>query len=90
MRTVTLCILGGGFYSAIASYFNSDCNPNTVRINLGREMFLVATRNIRKGEFHLLGNQLFSTVTNSLKGRRSQTTIVQSSANSVSQLENSF
>ena len=45
-----MCILGGGFYSAIASYFNSDCNPNTVRINMGREMFLVATRNIRKGE----------------------------------------
>ena len=57
--------LGGGFYSVIASYFNSDCNPNTVRINMGREMFLVATRNIRKGE---LG--LFSTVTNSLKGRK--------------------
>ena len=45
-----MCILGGGFYSAIASYFNSDCNPNTVRINMGREMFLVATTNIRKGE----------------------------------------
>ena len=85
-----MCILGGGFYSVIASYFNSDCNPNTVRINMGREMFLVATRNIRKGEFHLLGNQLFSTVTNSLKGRRSQTTIVRSSANSASRLENSF
>jgi len=42
--------IGGGFYSAIASYFNSDCNPNTVRINMGRKMFLVATRNIKKGE----------------------------------------
>ena len=50
LRIVTKCFLGGGFYSVIASYFNSDCNPNTVRINMGREMFLVATRNIRKGE----------------------------------------
>ena len=65
LKIVTMCILGGGFYSVIASYFNSDCNPNTVRINMGREMFLVATRNIRKGEF---GKD--STVTNSLKGRK--------------------
>jgi len=42
--------IGSGFYTAIASYFNSDCNPNTVRINLGRKMFLVTTRNIKKGE----------------------------------------
>ena len=51
LRIVTMSISGGGFYSAIASYFNSDCNPNTVRINMGREMFLVTTRNIRKGEW---------------------------------------
>lgn len=42
--------IGGGIYTAIASYFNSDCNPNTVRINLGRKMFLVTSRNIKKGE----------------------------------------
>ena len=41
---------GGGLYSGIGSYFNSDCNPNTVRINLGRKMFLVTSRNIKKGE----------------------------------------
>eukprot|EP00092_Neocalanus_flemingeri_P007710 GFUD01008326.1.p1 GENE.GFUD01008326.1~~GFUD01008326.1.p1 ORF type:complete len:633 (+),score=153.13 GFUD01008326.1:157-2055(+) len=42
--------IGGGLYTAIASYFNSDCNPNTIRINLGKKMFLVASKNIRKGE----------------------------------------
>ena len=41
---------GGGLYTAIASYFNSDCNPNTIRINMGKKMFLVASKNIRKGE----------------------------------------
>ena len=57
---ITMCISGGGFYSVIASYFNSDCNPNTVRINMGREMFLVATRNIRKGELTFLHCDKFS------------------------------
>jgi len=42
--------IGGGLYTAIASYFNSDCNPNTIRINMGKKMFLVASKNIRKGE----------------------------------------
>ena len=42
--------VGQGLYTAIASFFNSDCNPNTLRINMGRRMFLVAARNIRKGE----------------------------------------
>ena len=62
LRIVSMCIQGGGFYSAIASYFNSDCNPNTVRINMGRKMFLVATRNIKKGKSYLriLLSPLFS------------------------------
>jgi len=42
--------IGQGLYTAIASYFNSACNPNTIRINQGKKMFLVAARNIRKGE----------------------------------------
>ena len=42
--------VGQGLYTAIASYFNSDCNPNTLRLNIGRQMFLVASKNIRKGE----------------------------------------
>ena len=42
--------VGQGLYTAIASYFNSDCNPNTLRLNVGRTMFLVASKNIRKGE----------------------------------------
>ena len=25
--------IGQGLYTGIASYFNSDCNPNTIRIN---------------------------------------------------------
>ena len=42
--------IGQGLYTAIASFFNSSCNPNTVRINMGTKMFLVASKNIRKGE----------------------------------------
>ena len=42
--------IGQGLFTAIASFFNSDCNPNTIRINLGKKMFLVAGKNIRKGE----------------------------------------
>ena len=42
--------IGQGLFTAIASFFNSDCNPNTIRINLGKKMFLVAWKNIRKGE----------------------------------------
>ena len=42
--------LGSGLYTALASYFNSACNPNTVRLNLGREMVLVAARDIQQGE----------------------------------------
>ena len=42
--------IGQGLYTAIASFFNSDCNPNTIRINMGTQMFLVASKNIRKGE----------------------------------------
>ena len=40
---------GGGLYTAIASYFNSDCNPNTIRINMGKKMFLVVSKTIRQG-----------------------------------------
>lgn len=42
--------IGQGLYTAIASYFNSDCNPNTVRVNIGKKMLLIASKNIRKGE----------------------------------------
>jgi len=42
--------IGAGLYSAIGSYFNSDCNPNTFRINIGRKMLLIAAKNIKKGE----------------------------------------
>ena len=42
--------IGQGLYTAVASYFNSDCNPNTIRINIGKKMLLVASQNIRKGE----------------------------------------
>ena len=42
--------IGQGLFTAIASYFNSDCNPNTIRINIGKKMFLIASKNIRKGE----------------------------------------
>ena len=42
--------IGQGLYTAIASFFNSSCNPNTIRINMGTQMFLVASKNIRKGE----------------------------------------
>lgn len=42
--------IGAGLYSGIGSYFNSDCNPNTFRINIGRKMLLIACKNIRKGE----------------------------------------
>ena len=42
--------IGQGLYTAIASFFNHDCNPNTIRINMGTQMFLVAAKNIRKGE----------------------------------------
>ena len=40
--------LGSGLYTALASYFNSA--PNTVQLNLGREMVLVAACDIQQGE----------------------------------------
>jgi len=42
--------IGGGIFTAIASYFNSDCNPNTMRVNVGSKMLLIACRDINKGE----------------------------------------
>jgi len=43
-------IVGGGLYSGIGSYFNSACNPNTFRINVGGRMLLIAAENIKRGE----------------------------------------
>ncbi len=36
-------------YTGIGSYFNSDCNPNTIRVNIGKKMLLIASKNIKKG-----------------------------------------
>jgi hypothetical protein len=40
---------GAGMYTGIGSYFNSDCNPNTIRVNIGKKMLLIASKNIKKG-----------------------------------------
>ena len=40
---------GAGMYTGIGSYFNSDCNPNTIRVNIGKKMLLIAAKNIKKG-----------------------------------------
>ena len=48
-NTVFLIWLGAGMYTGIGSYFNSDCNPNTIRVNIGKKMLLIASKNIKKG-----------------------------------------
>ena len=45
-----ILISGKGLFTAVASYFNSDCNPNTMRVNVGSTMLLIACRDIKKGE----------------------------------------
>jgi len=42
--------IGAGMYTGIGSYFNSDCNPNTFRVNLGKKMLLIASKNIKRGQ----------------------------------------
>lgn len=49
-REVGIENIGGGIFTAIASYFNSDCNPNTMRVNVGSTMLLIACRDINKGD----------------------------------------
>jgi len=39
-------------YTGIGSYFNSDCNPNTIRVNIGKKMLLIASKNIKKGRIN--------------------------------------
>ena len=45
-----ILISGKGLFTAVASYFNSDCNPNTMRVNVGSTMLLIACRDIKKGD----------------------------------------
>lgn len=47
---VGLSKVGNGINVNIGSYINHSCNPNTCRINIGRNSVLVATRNIAKGQ----------------------------------------
>ncbi|XP_023325824.1 uncharacterized protein LOC111699383 [Eurytemora carolleeae] len=42
--------IGAGLYTGIGSYFNSDCNPNTFRVNIGKKMLLIASKNIKRGQ----------------------------------------
>merc|ERR1712083_494946 len=49
-REVGVENIGSGLFTAIASYFNSDCNPNTMRVNVGGTMLLIACKDINKGE----------------------------------------
>ena len=42
--------IGSGIYPGIGSYLNSSCNPNTIRVNKGHEVLVVAAKNIAKDE----------------------------------------
>ena len=42
--------IGSGIYPGIGSYLNSSCNPNTIRVNKGQEVVVVAAKNIDKDE----------------------------------------
>ena len=42
--------IGSGIYPGIGSYLNSSCNPNTIRVNKGQEVVVVAAKNIAKDE----------------------------------------
>ena len=42
--------IGSGIYPSICSYLNSTCNPNTIRVNRGHEVLVIAAQNIAKDE----------------------------------------
>ena len=42
--------IGSGIFPSIGSYINNSCNPNTIRVNRGHEVLVVAAQNIAKGE----------------------------------------
>ncbi|XP_023343895.1 SET and MYND domain-containing protein 4 [Eurytemora carolleeae] len=42
--------IGSGVYPSIGSYLNSNCNPNTLRCNIGGTVVIIAARDIKQGE----------------------------------------
>ena len=47
---VGLETIGSGVFPVIGSYFNHSCDPNTVRINVGKVNYLLTSRTIQAGE----------------------------------------
>jgi hypothetical protein len=42
--------LGNALNPSVGSVLNHSCNPNTIRISVGRKTIIVAARNIAEGE----------------------------------------